>query len=136
MELGQQETNLIREFLLEKVSPYLIIIFGSAFSGRMLPESDIDIAYLSEKELSAYDIFMIGQELAGLLCRDVDLVDLKLVSTVFQARVITTGKVIHCNDDTRRMWFEMVTLKKYARLNEERRDIMDKLLERGLPHEG
>jgi len=136
MELKQQEIDLICKVLLEKISPYLIIVFGSAFSGRMLPESDIDIAFLSEKELSAYDVFMIGQELAGLFCRDVDLVDLKLASTVFQARVITTGKVIYCNDDTRRMLFEMVTLKKYARLNEERRHIMDKLFERGLPHEG
>ena len=98
----------------------------------MLPESDIDIAFLSEKKLSAYDVFMVGQELAGLLNRDVDLVDLSISSTVFQARVITTGKVIYCNNDTKRMLFEMVTLKKYARLNEERRHIMDKLFKRGL----
>lgn len=132
MQLSRQEIDLIRRCLLEKVSPYLIIIFGSALSGRILPESDIDIAFLSEKKLSAYDVFMVGQELAGLLDRDVDLVDLEIASTVFQARVITTGKVIYCNDETKRMLFEMVTLKKYARLNEERRHIMDKLFERGL----
>lgn len=58
--------------------------------------------------------------------------DLEVASTVFQARVITTGKVIYCDNETKRMLFEMVTLKKYARLNEEKRNIMDKLFERGL----
>lgn len=136
MQLTREETDLIRQCLLEKVSPYLIIIFGSALTGRMLPESDIDIAFLTEEKLNAYDVFMVGQELAGLLGRDVDLVDLKSASTVFQARVITTGRVIYCSDETKRMLFEMVTLKKYARLNEERRQVMDRLFERGLPHEG
>ncbi|MTI83617.1 MAG: nucleotidyltransferase domain-containing protein [Firmicutes bacterium] len=134
--LKQQEIDISRHCLIKKVSPYLIIFFGSALPGRMLPESDIDIAFLSDQELGAYDVFMIGQELAGLLCRDVDLVDLKRASTVFQARVIITGKVVYCNDEAKRMLFEMVTLKKYARLNEERMHIMGKLLERGLPHEG
>jgi len=136
MQLTREETDLIRQCLLEKVSPYLIIIFGSALTGRMLPESDIDIAFLTEEKLNAYDVFMVGQELAGLLGRDVDLVDLKSASTVFQARVITTGRVIYCSDETKRMLFEMVTLKKYARLNEERRQVMDRLFKRGLPHEG
>ncbi|WP_340139993.1 nucleotidyltransferase domain-containing protein [Desulfofarcimen acetoxidans] len=67
MQLRRQEIDLIRRYLLEQVSPYLIIVFGSGLSGRMLPESDIDIAFLSEKKLNAYDVFMAGQELAGFL---------------------------------------------------------------------
>lgn len=133
MQLSEQQIDLIRRHLLKKISPYLIIIFGSAISGRMLPESDIDIAFLSEQKLDVYDVFMVGQKLAGLLDRNVDLVDLQRASTVFQARVVTTGQVIYSADENKRMVFEMVTLKKYARLNEERKRIVDRLFERGFP---
>jgi len=54
----------------------------------------------------------------------------------FKGNMNKNGRQYSCNDETKRMLFEMVTLKKYARLNEERRHIMDKLFERGLPHEG
>lgn len=127
MHLSLEQIELIIQYLLEKISPYLIIGFGSAFGGNMLAESDIDLAFLSDQKHSPYEIFMITQGLADLLGRDVDLVDLDRASTVFQARVITTGKVLYSSDETRRMYFYMLTLKKYARLNEERRCILDKM---------
>jgi predicted nucleotidyltransferase len=133
MQLSPQKIELIKEYLLEKISPYLIIGFGSAFGGNMLSESDIDLAFLSDQKHSLYEIFMTGQGLADMLGRDVDLVDLDRASTVFQARVITTGKVLYSNDETRRMYFYMLVLKKYARLNEERRCILQAISRRRLP---
>ncbi|SFG12198.1 Predicted nucleotidyltransferase [Desulfotomaculum arcticum] len=135
MYLAQQEIDLVKQYLLEKVSPYLIIIFGSAITGNMLPESDVDIAFLTEQKYSTYYIFMVGQGLADILDRDVDLVDLGHASTVFQARVVTTGKVIYCEDEDKRILFHMLTLKKYARLNEERRCVMNKITGRGSMYE-
>ncbi len=127
MHLNQLQIKLIKMHLRQQIAPYLIIIFGSALTGKMLSHSDVDIAFLAEQKFSAYDLFIIGQHLADKLGRDVDLVDLQTASTVFQARVLTTGKVIHCTDDTKRMLFHMHTLKKYARLNEERKIIVEKL---------
>jgi len=127
MHLNQLQIKLIKTHLRQQIAPYLIIIFGSALTGKMLSHSDVDIAFLAEQKFSAYDLFIIGQHLADKLGRDVDLVDLQTASTVFQARVLTTGKVIHCTDDTKRMLFHMLTLKKYARLNEERKIIVEKL---------
>ena len=117
--------------MLEKLNPYLIFLFGSTAKGKMGKESDIDIGFLSDKKLSSYEIFMIAQELAGHLGREVDLVDLNQASTVFQMQVISSGKVIYCQNDTRRKLFEMVVFKKYTRLNEERRVILEKIKERG-----
>lgn len=131
MYMEKHEIEQIKTYLVEKISPYLIIVFGSAAAGKMLPGSDVDIAFLAEQKFSGYRLFMIGRQLADKLGRDVDLVDLQSASTVFQARVITTGKVIYCTDETRRMLFYMLTLKKYARLNEERRPVLDKLLAGG-----
>jgi len=135
MYLDQPKIELVKTYLQEQIAPYLIIVFGSALTGQMLPDSDIDIAFLAEQKCSAYELFMISQQLADKLGRDVDLVNLETASTVFQARVLTTGKVIYCADDTKRMLFYMLTLKKYARLNEERRPILDKITLRGMAYD-
>lgn len=130
MNIGEKEIELIKEYLVEKISPYLIILFGSAAKGEMRKDSDIDIAFLSNEQYSDYDIFMIGQGLAGVIGRDVDLVDLNKASTVFQAQIVGTGNIIYNKDDLKRMIFGMTVLKKYARLNEERKCILDKVIER------
>jgi ribosomal protein RSM22 (predicted rRNA methylase) len=67
--------------------------------------------------------------LASKLNIDVDLVDLKKASTVFRAQIIQ-GELLYAEDKKQQQEFEMLTLKKYARLNEERKEIIDKI-ERG-----
>lgn len=129
--MGNEIESLINKFLIEKLSPFLIIIFGSYSKGSQHSQSDIDIAYLSDRSINEYDSFMLAQELADQLKCDVDLVDLNVVSTVFQTQIITTGKVIYCQDHSKRVNFEMKTLKMYAKLNEERKIVLDKIKESG-----
>ena len=129
--MKQQEVDLTINYLVEKISPYLIILFGSTLTGKITSDSDVDLAFLSGHNHTAYDSFMVSQELADMLGREVDLVDLSKSSTVFQARVMSTGKVIYCSDETKRMLFHMLALKKYARLNEERRVVMNKMVKGG-----
>ncbi|WP_434631334.1 nucleotidyltransferase domain-containing protein [Thermoanaerobacterium thermosaccharolyticum] len=131
MNINDEQVDIIKNFLINKVEPYVIYLFGSVVNGIFRSDSDIDIAYLSDKNISGYDLFMISQELADLLKRDVDLIDLRKASTVFKAQVVGTKKIIYCNDDLRRMNFEMYALKDYAKLNEERAEIIDKILKRG-----
>ncbi|MDK2805169.1 MAG: uncharacterized protein PWQ94_333 [Thermoanaerobacterium sp.] len=131
MNINDEQVDVIKNFLINKVEPYVIYLFGSAVNGIFRSDSDIDIAYLSDKDISGYDLFMISQELADLLKRDVDLIDLRKASTVFKAQVVGTKKIIYCSDDLRRMNFEMYALKDYAKLNEERAEIIDKILKRG-----
>ncbi|NLU50144.1 MAG: nucleotidyltransferase domain-containing protein [Syntrophomonadaceae bacterium] len=131
MQLNRREIALITKHLTDKLAAYLIIVFGSAARGRLRPDSDIDLAFLSKYEFSQYDVFMAAQELAGILDRDVDLVDLSKASTVFQAQIVGKGKVLFCSDDKERMVFAMTALKKYAKLNEERACILAKVTERG-----
>jgi predicted nucleotidyltransferase len=127
----KKKINLIKDYIIERVSPYIIYVFGSAAKGKMVEDRDIDVAFLSDRRFGDYEVFMIGQKLASLLDREVDLVDLSKASTVFQVQVVSTGKVIYCNDERRRMFFEMTVLKKYAMLNEERQCIMEEIRERG-----
>jgi hypothetical protein len=74
---------------------------------------------------------MFAQELAEKINIDVDLIDLKKASTVFQGQIVSTGKAIYCLDDKKRMDYEMKTLKMYAKLNEERQFIIDNVQESG-----
>ncbi|GLY11861.1 type VII toxin-antitoxin system MntA family adenylyltransferase antitoxin [Bacillus badius] len=127
--------KLITDFLVDRVAPSVIYLFGSRVAGRARSNSDYDIAYLSDKHLSNYERFMLAQELAAILNRDVDLVDLKQASTVFQTEIIETGKVLYGDHSTDKALFEMRALKNYAILNEERRVILENISERGQIYE-
>ncbi len=122
-----QIVNLLRE----KVSPDLIYIFGSTVKGTSHKNSDLDIAFLPGSDINEYEIFILAQELAEKVNIDVDLVNLKKASTVFQAQIIATGSIIYCSDEQIRMNFEMNALKMYAKLGEERKVIIDKVKESG-----
>lgn len=127
--------KLITDFLVDRITPSVIYLFGSRAADRARSNSDYDIAYLSDKHLSNYERFMLAQELAAILNRDVDLVDLKQASTVFQTEIIETGKVLHGDHSTDKALFEMRALKDYAILNEERRVILENISERGQIYE-
>jgi predicted nucleotidyltransferase len=127
---GIPEQKII-SFLREKIDPDLIYLFGSQAQGTARPESDVDIAYLGNSSLAPYERFMLAQELSRLIGKPVDLIDLSESTTVFQAQVVGSGKSIYCSDETKRMYFEMKVLKMYARLNEERAPILDKIKESG-----
>jgi uncharacterized protein len=125
-ELESSEIQIIIEHLKKTVNPCTVFLFGSAAIGALRPDSDIDIAFLTDTKISKYDIFMIAQELADQLGREVDLVDLASASTVFKAQIVGKGKIILDTDKYRRQLLEMTVLKEYAFLNEERKDILDK----------
>ncbi|MFC7371671.1 nucleotidyltransferase domain-containing protein [Fictibacillus iocasae] len=126
----------IKEFLVAKLNPSFIIVFGSVINGTNRPDSDIDIAfYHKDKTMDSYEIFMLAQQLADILKKDVDLVDLRSASTVFQARIYSTGEVIYCVDETLRMQLQMTAYSMYARLNEDRAIVLDKIKESGSVYE-
>ena len=110
--------------LLQEIKIKFAYIFGSSVKGNFRKESDIDIAVYIEEDIDDYTIFMKAQEIAVKLNRDIDLVNLKKVSTVFAAQIISTGELIICGDINKKMEFEMNTLSQYAKLNEERAEIL------------
>lgn len=121
----------IKQMITKKFSPLVIYLFGSFSKGITHSDSDVDLAFLSDREYDDYEVFMQAQKLANEIGRDVDLIQLRNVSTVFQAQIVSTGKVIYCKDKTKRDWFEMIVFKKYIKLNEERQPILDHIRKRG-----
>lgn len=122
----------VRTFLSEKLDPAFLIVFGSYAKGTTHSESDLDVAFYCENQsFSSYELFMIAQQLADLIGLEVDLVDLKEASTVFAAQIFSTGEVIYSQNENLRMELHMRTYSMYARLNEERQPILDKIIETG-----
>lgn len=104
--------------------PLAIYLFGSHGTGTQHPASDLDIAFLPGLPASAMVVFKTAGILSQQLGTDVDLVDLAHASTVLRKEVIRTGEVIHNRDPRALAEFEMQTLSDYARLNEERREVL------------
>ncbi|MCW2278568.1 type VII toxin-antitoxin system MntA family adenylyltransferase antitoxin [Heliophilum fasciatum] len=121
--LSQELVSTIISTVRDTVHPYAIILFGTAAHRQLRPDSDIDIAFLADSPCDELTVFRLGQELSVQLNRDIDLIDLSQASTVFQAQILSTGKVIDCDDKDRLLAFHALTLKQYARLNEERQCI-------------
>lgn len=112
-----------------------IYLFGSWGTEDEWPSSDVDIALLLPPEdarrigsLAMSDLRFALQE---LLKKDVDLINLRLVSTVFQKEIILAERRIFCPDRYAADEFEMLVLSFYQKLNQERAGIMAEGLRSG-----
>jgi hypothetical protein len=65
-----------------------------------------------------------AHELTSALGKEVDLLNARMVSTVFQKEIVTNGRLLYCADRYAVDEFEMLTLSYYQKLNEERREIV------------
>jgi predicted nucleotidyltransferase len=109
---------------LESCSPAVIYIFGSHGTSSQHPNSDIDIAFLPTISAPAYHTFQISNALSSELGTQIDLINLRLASTVLCKEVLRTGEPIIIANESIKREFEMRTLADYSRLNEERREIL------------
>jgi uncharacterized protein len=116
-----------------------IYLFGSYGTEHERTDSDVDIALLlSPKESKVIDFPVATElhfELERLLNKNVDLINLRQVSTVLQKEVIASDRCIYQGDRTAAEEFEMLTLSLYQKLNEERSGIVESALAGGRFHE-
>lgn len=97
-----------------------IYLFGSAATGQSTPESDLDIAVLTPRQLPETSLFEAGLDLGRDTGRDVDLVDLRRASTVLAAQVVAHGRRIAVTDRFAADRFDAETYSEYASLAERR----------------
>ena len=110
--------------------------FGSWGGIHERADSDLDLAVLSRQSLPPEVCWEFAQQLAALAKRQVDLVDLRRASTVMRAQVIANGERLFCADSRVCDEFEDGVFSAYARLNEERRAILQDIQERGSVYGG
>jgi len=106
-----------------------IYLFGTHGTEDEWPSSDVDIAVLlppiQAKELSSLALSPCHLELSEALCKEVDLLNARQVSTVFQKEIVAKGRLLYCADKYAVDEFEMLTLSYYQKLNEERKEILE-----------
>ena len=121
----------LREALPECLAIYR---FGSWGTADQRPDSDIDLAVLPGAPLPPVQRWELAQKLAVITGRDVDLIDLLAASTELCLQVVAHGTRLYCPDEAEVEKFEDTVFAGYARLNEERRDILDDIRHRGNVH--
>jgi predicted nucleotidyltransferase len=129
MKIDESIVGVIKEYLVEKLSPDFIYIFGSAAKGPFREDSDIDIAVLLKKPMSAYELFIIKEDLVTLVKREIDLVSLNEASEVFRVQVFDGGHAIYIEDKNKHDYYRLKCYKDYAILNERRKVVIDAVKE-------
>lgn len=124
-QTGQPQV-LILGRLREKLTDLLAVYrFGSSGTPYERPDSDLDLAVFTGRPLPVVELWYLSQELAALVKRDVDLIDLAAASTVMRAQVVGNGERIYCTNRVQCEIFEDYVYASYARLGEERREIIE-----------
>lgn len=105
--------------------------FGSTTQGTSSATSDTDIAVLARERIPDMRRFDLQEELAAQTGSDVDLVDLTGASPVLAIQIVAHGQLLYDGDSDARGRFEDLTFGAYARLNEERRGILERIAAEG-----
>lgn len=126
-DLQQQLIETIKQH----VHPDFIVLFGSFAKGTIHDESDIDLAYFSKHPLSSYERFLLSGDLASVANREVDLIDIKQIDTVFTMQIFEQGIPIYIHDENEYTRQKMRAYSMYATLSEQRAQIIEAIKERG-----
>lgn len=102
-------------------------LLGSAASGRLRSDSDVDIAVLPVRgtSLSAVERLDLAADLENLTGRMVDLGILHTGNLVYAKEAVANGRLIIEDDPAARARFAMLTLSMFASLQETRKVVLD-----------
>ncbi len=122
--------------LLRREIPQLagVYLFGSFAAGLARAESDIDLAIYAGRPLERRVVVGLQQQIANILNRDVDLVDLAAASTILQCQAIDEGKLIDAPQPDETALFELRVIREYQDLKARRAATEADIVARGRVH--
>ena len=127
--------EIIRIILEHYPNTQAIYPFGSHGTAYEREDSDVDIAILlphqEAKEIGSLTLSDLRFDLEDLLEKEIDLINLRQVSAVFQKEIIMSERRIYCANQYATEEFEMLTISYYQKLNEERAGIIEDILKTG-----
>ncbi len=112
----------------------VLYLFGSEARGGASSESDVDLAVVAPCSLAAYDRFVLQEDLARSLGRDVDLVDLRVASEALKMEVVRDGRVLFEASAAVRGAFECEALADYINHRERFAANYADIAERGVAY--
>lgn len=128
MYLSSKDKQIIINTIKQEI-PMLqaLYLFGSQRDGSATASSDIDIAYLITKPLGNIERWKLSQEVASLLSRDIDLIELSTTNTIFRYQILSTAERIY-GEGYEVESFETLAYSFYLRFQEERKPIVDEII--------
>jgi predicted nucleotidyltransferase len=129
------QAELIETILASYPGTQALYLFGSWGTENEWPDSDVDLAVLlppeQAKQVDIWEWNALAMRLGSIVHKQVDLINARRVSTVFQKEIIMAERRIYCADQYAADEFEMLVLSFYQKLNEERREILEEGLRCG-----
>lgn len=119
--------------LLRREIPALssVYLFGSFAAGLERADSDVDLAIFAGRALERARLIELAHQLAGILRRDVDLIDLAAASTIMQMQAIGEGALVAAPRPLEAALFEVRVMRDYQDLKARRADIEADIAARG-----
>lgn len=124
----EERIDNIKNKLLQEIDCEAIILFGSFARGTQNEKSDIDIAFLSKKQIPKKEIFELKQKIEDIAGRDVDLVDMNNdIGDGFKYEIITNGKILYCKDEVKFDLYKIRVISDFLETNEARQAVIDRI---------
>jgi len=134
--LGGKSVNAIVEVVCRHYPDVqAVYLFGTYGSQDEWPDSDVDIALLlpvpSAKRAGGLAIGACWGELGSVLGKDIDLINLRRVDTVFQNEILNTARELFVGNRKAADEFSLLVMSLYQKLSEERAEIVQEIMRTG-----
>lgn len=116
----------IKETLKDKVE--FALLFGSAVTGRMTLESDIDIGAYFKKPVGFDEYIAIKDVLSTTCSRDIDLVVVNSCDTIIGMQILANGRLFINNNPGFFILYKAGKIGEYIDFKIDRKIIEDNLL--------
>lgn len=124
MDITEKQTQKIEE-IAKKYSLKLILLFGSQTTGKTREESDFDVAYLPENNLSYDDEIDINLQFTYIFRHDrVDTVDMRKAPALLLYAIFRQCLILFKKDDLIFPTYRAYAFKKYI----EAKPFLEKML--------
>jgi predicted nucleotidyltransferase len=84
----------VAEVLAGSPEIHTAVVYGSAATGRLRPDSDVDVAVAGAGELSVDERYALHDKIARALGREVDLRDLTRLHGLILTQVLAKGRIV------------------------------------------
>jgi predicted nucleotidyltransferase len=118
----------IKKYLEKRDDIVLAFVFGSTVNGRLVEESDIDIAMLFAPKPFPSELLDIITKLSTITDREVDIVILNNSSPIIRMQVLKNGIVLKKKDNKIYNEFFVKTMKEYDDLKYIRKEAEENIL--------
>ena len=121
-------SKTIQSYFRDKPHIIAVMIYGSHSFGNEKPDSDIDIAVLTENgSLTPEEKSRMTIDLMKLLDKDIDLVSFGNAPCILQMQIFKKGELILCRDEKAFYQFQVNVVQEYLDLKMIRKPIEDEL---------